>query len=99
MTPTSSQRSTTSQAFLVQAALSFGVATIALGLGIAYLPVNGWCRALIAVAGLYAVTSTFSLAKCVRDVQEAAKVTERLEQARVDRLLAEHEAFSSASPL
>ena len=54
-------------AFYVQAALSFGISTSALALGIAYLPMGGWPRAFLALGLLFVVTSTFTLAKCVRD--------------------------------
>jgi hypothetical protein len=37
---------------------------------------------------LYVVTSSFTLAKCVRDAQESSAVVQRLDQARVDKLLA-----------
>ena len=38
-------------------------------------------------------TSSFTLAKCVRDAQETQSVVTRLDQARVDKLLAEHDPF------
>jgi hypothetical protein len=39
------------------------------------------------------VTSTFSLAKCVRDAQESGAVVSRLDQVRLDRLLAEFDPY------
>ncbi|WP_246090904.1 hypothetical protein [Nonomuraea deserti] len=42
---------------------------------------------------LYVVTSTLTLAKVVRDRQELAEVTNRVDQARLDKLLAEHDPF------
>jgi hypothetical protein len=86
-------RSSTTAAFLVQAAISFGVSLAACVIGVAYLPVGGWIRAFLALALLYAVTATFTLAKCVRDRQETATVTGRVDQARLDKLLAEHDPF------
>jgi hypothetical protein len=86
-------RSSTTAAFLVQAAVSFGVSLAACVVGIAYLPVGGWIRAFLALAVLYAVTSSFTLAKCVRDRLETATVTGRVDQARLDKLLAEHDPF------
>lgn len=61
----------TTTAFYAQAALSFGVALIAVLFGILYLPVDGWVRAFLGLGSLYLVTSSFTLAKCVRDHQEA----------------------------
>ena len=61
--------------------------------GIAHLPVGGWIRAFPGLAVLYAVTSMFTLAKCVRDRLETATLTGRMDQARLDELLAEHDPF------
>ena len=36
------------------------------------LPVDVWVRGFLGIGSLYVVTSTFTLAKCVRDRQEAA---------------------------
>lgn len=86
------QRATT-PAFYLQAAISFGASVTAVAVGIAYLPANMWVRGFLAVGMLYVVTSTFTLAKCVRDQQESLTVVKRVDQARLDRLLAEHDPF------
>jgi hypothetical protein len=86
-------KSSTTAAFLVQAAISFGVSLVASLIGIAYLPVGGWIRAFLGLALVYAVTSTFTLAKCVRDRQDTATIAGRVDQARLDKLLAEHDPF------
>jgi len=39
------------------------------------------------------VSSAFTLAKCVRDRQEESAVVTRVDRARVDKLLAEHDPF------
>jgi hypothetical protein len=83
----------TTTAFYAQAGISFAVAVVALAFGIAYLPVGPWMRAFLALGSLFLVTSTFTLAKCVRDAQETSGLTSRLDQARLDRLLAEHDPF------
>ena len=46
--------------------------------------------------GLYVVTSTFTLAKVVRDHQEANSVHGRIDQARVEKLLSEHDPYRMA---
>jgi hypothetical protein len=81
------------RAFHVQAVISFAVSLVALGLAVAYLPGDPWVRAFLALGVLYAVTSTFTLAKCVRDRQESSAVVSRVDQARLDKLLAEHDPF------
>ncbi|MBL7498217.1 hypothetical protein I6A84_18325 [Frankia sp. CNm7] len=85
-----------STAFFVQAILSFGVALGATLVAVAYMPVDGWMRGLMIVGLLYVVTSTFTLSKCVRDQQEASSVVSRVDQARLERLLAEYDPFGGA---
>jgi hypothetical protein len=83
----------TTAAFHLQAVLSFAVSLIALGIALAYLPADPWVRAFLALGVLYTVTSAFTLAKCVRDRQESSAVVSRVDQARLDKLLAEHDPF------
>ena len=87
----------TTAAFYLQAAISFGVSAVAVGLGITYLPVDRWTRAFLAVGTLFLVSSCFTLAKCVRDQQEASTVRVRVDEARVEKLLAEHDPFKAAA--
>jgi hypothetical protein len=75
----------------MQAAASFVVSLTAVGIGIAYLPVSPWVRAFLAVGILYTVTSSFTLAKCIRDRQEETAVISRVDQARLEKLLAEQD--------
>lgn len=84
---------TQTTAFYVQAVLSFALSLSAVAIGIAYLPASAWIRAFLAVSMLYVVTSAFMLAKVVRDRQELGAVTTRVDQARLDKLLAEHDPF------
>lgn len=69
-TTTPTVRSRTTTAFFAQSAISFGIATLAVGTGIAYLPVDRWTRGFLAIGCLFLVSSAFTLAKCVRDQQE-----------------------------
>ena len=84
----------TTAAFFVQAAIAFGSALLAVIIGIAYLPVDAWVRAFLAVGTLFLVSSCFTLAKVVRDAQESAAIASRVDQARVDRILADHDPFA-----
>lgn len=86
----------TTNAFFVQAAISFGVALITMILAVCYLPVDPWIRAFLALGTLFLTTSSFTLAKCVRDAQENQAVVARLDQARVDKILSEHDPFRPA---
>jgi hypothetical protein len=93
MTPPVPVHQQPTAAYYAQAAVSFGIALLAMVAGIVYLPVDAWMRAFLAVGLLYVVTSAFTLAKVVRDRQEAGQVVSRVDQARLDKLLAEHDPF------
>jgi hypothetical protein len=93
-TPTQNR---TTNAFYAQAGISFGLALLSMVVAVLYLPVDPWIRAFLALGTLYLTTSTFTLAKCVRDAQETSSVVNRLDQARVDKILAEHDPFRSVS--
>ncbi|WP_122818135.1 YiaA/YiaB family inner membrane protein [Nocardioides pantholopis] len=96
MTTPNPNQSKNTTAFFVQAGLAFGISLFALGLAMLFLPVDPWVRAFLAMTSLFLVSSTFTLAKCVRDAQETQYVVTRLDQARVDRILAEHDPFRAA---
>src|ERR1044072_5382840 len=84
-------------AFYAQAAASFAIGLVSLGIGIFYLPVGGWIRAFLAIGLLYVVTSSFTLAKTIRDAQETGTVVRRVDQARIDKLLNEHDPFKTSA--
>ena len=91
MTTSVSRRNTA--AFYAQAVVSFALALVAMAVGIAYLSASPWIRAFLALGLLYVVTSAFTLAKVIRDRQEEEQVTTRVDQARLDKLLSEHDPF------
>ena len=83
----------TTSAFFAQAAISFGVALLGLAMAALYMPGDPWMRAFIAMTTLFLVSSSFTLAKVIRDNQEDSAIYSRLDQARVERILAEHDPF------
>jgi hypothetical protein len=80
-------------AFYAQALASFGISVSAMVIALAYLPAQPWVRAFLALGLLYVVTSTVVLCKVVRDRQEISVVTSRVDQARLDKLLTDHDPF------
>jgi hypothetical protein len=80
-------------AFYAQAVASFGISVSATVIALAYLPAQPWVRAFLALGLLYVVTSTVVLCKVVRDRQEMSVVTNRVDQARLDKLLTDHDPF------
>jgi hypothetical protein len=89
--PANASRNTT--AFFVQAAIAFGAALIGMIWAVLYLPLDPWARAFIGMTTLFLVSSSFTLAKVIRDNQENQTVYSRLDQARIDKILAEHDPF------
>ncbi|MET9484894.1 YiaA/YiaB family inner membrane protein [Streptomyces sp. NPDC006638] len=80
-------------AYYGQAVLSFGLALAAITLGIYRLDANAWVRGFLAIAVLYLTTSAFTLAKVIRDRQEAGQIVSRVDQARLEKILADHDPF------
>jgi len=80
-------------AFYGQAVASFSVAMAATAIGIVRLDASAWVRGFLAIAVLYLVTSAFTLAKVIRDRQEAGQIVSRVDQARMEKLLSEHDPF------
>ena len=91
-TPTSPKNTA---AFFAQAALSFALALLGMVVAELYLPVDAWTRAFLALGTVFLVTSSFTVAKCVRDAQETGTVISRLDQARLERLLAEFDPYAT----
>lgn len=86
----------TSNAYYLQAAIAFAVAFAATLGGIVYLPISPWPRAFLGICTLFLVTSCFSLAKVVRDVHETQQVRNRIDEARLEQMYAEHNPLKSA---
>jgi hypothetical protein len=72
MSDTSGKQQNTA-AFYGQAVASFAIAMAATAIGIFKLTADAWVRGFLAIAVLYLVTSAFTLAKVIRDRQEAAQ--------------------------
>ncbi|WP_037606672.1 YiaA/YiaB family inner membrane protein [Streptacidiphilus rugosus] len=86
-------RQGTTGAYYAQAVISFALSVLAMAVGIAYLHTDGWIRAFLGLGLLYVVTSAFTLAKVIRDRQDETRYSSRVDQARLDKLLAEHDPF------
>ena len=83
-------------AFYMQAVVSFGIALFAVMAAVYYLPADPWIKAFFALAICYLVTSSFSLAKVIRDRAEDEMVVSRLDQARLEKALATHDPYKNA---
>jgi len=79
-----------SKGWVIQAWASFILSISAMGIGIIFLPVNSWVKGYMGMGLLFTVGSTVSIAKTTRDIHEAQKITARVDEARVEKLLSEH---------
>jgi hypothetical protein len=67
--------------------VSFAASILMVGGGIASLPLDWWVRAYFAMGMVMVVQSCFTLAKTIRDVHEANRIFNRIEEARTEKLL------------
>jgi hypothetical protein len=67
--------------------ISFGASLLMVGGGIVSLPLDWWIRAYFAMGVAMVVQSSFTLAKNIRDVHEASRIINRIEEARTEKLL------------
>lgn len=79
-----------STGWVVQAWASFALSILAMSIGIINLPVDKWVKGYMGMGLVFTVGSTLSIAKTTRDMHEAKKITARVDEARVEKLLSDH---------
>ncbi|MBD0343341.1 MAG: hypothetical protein ICV63_00600 [Coleofasciculus sp. Co-bin14] len=79
-----------STGWVVQAWASFILSVSGMAFGIICLPVDGWVKGYMGMTLAFTVGSTVSIAKTTRDIHEAKRLTARVDEARVEKLLNEH---------
>jgi hypothetical protein len=67
--------------------ISFAASVLMVGRGIFALPLDWWIRAYFAMGMGMVVQSCFTLAKTIRDLHEATRIINRIEEARTAKLL------------
>ncbi|XGW00959.1 MAG: YiaA/YiaB family inner membrane protein (plasmid) [Leptolyngbya sp. BL-A-14] len=82
-----------SSAWLFQAWTMFILSACAMSIGIVYTPANNWVKGYLGMGLLFSVGSTFSLSKTIRDVHESNRLWSRVDEAKLERILAEHDPF------
>lgn len=81
---------THSSAWIIQTWASFIISVSAMGIGILNLPVDNWTKGFMGMGLAFTVGSTISLSKTTRDIHESQRIVSRLDEARIEKLLAEH---------
>ena len=82
-----------SSAWVMQTWLSFIISISATTIGILHLPANPWIKGFMGMGLAFSIGSTVSLTKTQRDLHEAKKLTTRVEEARVEKILTEHDSL------
>lgn len=79
-----------SSAWVIQTWISFIISISATSIGIIYLPVDGWVKGYMSMGLAFSVGSTVSVTKTQRDLHESKKMISKIEEAKVEKILAEH---------
>ncbi|MBW2733095.1 MAG: hypothetical protein JRH20_11945 [Deltaproteobacteria bacterium] len=78
-------------AWILQVWVAFALSLAAMGFGIVYLPVEPWIRAFMGIGVIFVVSSSFTLAKTIRDNQEARRLINRVKNAKAEKLIRDFE--------
>ena len=84
-----------SPAWVAVTKIQFGVAIMALVIGLAYLPVEPWVVAYLVMGNLLLLSSTVALTKTMRDLHEGGRLVSKVEEAKLERILAQHDPIAS----
>jgi hypothetical protein len=82
-----------SNAWIAQTWISFVVSIGATTFGLLAMPANFWMKGYMGMGLLFSVGSTISLSKTIRDVEESKRIINRVDEAKLEKLLAEHNVF------
>lgn len=81
---------THSTGWIIQSWASFAISIFAMGIGIANLPADNWIKGYLGMGLAFSVGSSINIAKTTRDIHESKKLTSKVEEARVEKLLTDH---------
>ncbi|MDJ0620781.1 MAG: YiaA/YiaB family inner membrane protein [Calothrix sp. MO_192.B10] len=80
-------------AWIVQTWAAFTLSLSITTIGIMNLPVDNWIKGFMGMGLAFSVGSTFTLAKTTRDLHESKKLNARIDEAKVEKLLAQHDSL------
>jgi hypothetical protein len=82
-----------STAWIAQTWISFVMSIGITATGITYLPVDAWVKGFMGMGLTFSVASSFSLAKTQRDLHESKRIMSKIEEAKVEQLLSNHNSL------
>ncbi len=82
-----------SSAWIFQTWAAFVLSISLTTLGIINLPQDNWVKGFMGMGLAFSVGSTFSLAKTTRDAHESKRLASRIDEAKVEKLLSQHDSL------
>ncbi|AGY59307.1 YiaA/YiaB family inner membrane protein [Gloeobacter kilaueensis] len=83
-----------SPAWLAQAWANMLLSLVLTAGGIFYLPVDQWIKGFLAMGLSFSLASAISLTKTLRDLHEGKKLASRIDDAKLQKILVEHDPFT-----
>ncbi|NEO27767.1 MAG: hypothetical protein F6K03_12985 [Kamptonema sp. SIO4C4] len=80
-----------SSAWVTQCWAAFIIAIGGTAIGILSLPINNMTKGYMGMGLVFTVSSTISLSKTTRDIHESKKITSRVDEAKLEKILNEHQ--------
>ena len=81
-----------SSAWRLQVIIAFLLALAMTSLGIFLLPVDLWTRGFLGMGLYFTVSSSFGLAKTLRDAHEGERLVSKISEAKTEKMLREYGA-------
>lgn len=78
-----------SSGWMLHVKLSFGIACAGMAAGIFFMQGDLMLKGYFAMAGLFLVSATFTLAKTLRDQHESQRLYNRISEAKTSKILNE----------
>ena len=78
-------------AWLFQVWAAFAAAALLLTWGVLNLPLDTWSRAYLLMGILFLVSSSFTLAKTLRDGQEIRRLVNRVNEIKTEKMIVDSE--------
>lgn len=82
-----------SAAWIFQSWAAFILSVSMTTAGIVNLPTDNWIKGYMGMGVAFLTGSTFTLAKTMRDLHESRRIVARIDEAKVEKLLAEHDSL------
>jgi hypothetical protein len=82
-------------AWIAQTWISFVLSLSATSIGLCFMPGSFWMKGYMGMGLMFSVGSTASLSKTIRDMEESKRLINRVDEAKLEKLLAEHNVFHS----